>query len=82
MNYLFAPDCKGGEDCCSSDNKCKDGDGDCDSDSDCFSGKCGKNNCDYQTYPSFDFDDDCCLTGRGNLYYFSMTFHFCFTRKE
>ena len=52
--------------CCSSENKCSDGDGDCDYDSDCLSGKCGINNCNYVKFPSFDYNDDCCVTGRGN----------------
>ena len=67
MNFVLADNCKGSDSCCSPERKCRDLDGDCDSDDDCLSGKCGSNNCDFVKYPSFERDDDCCLTGKGNL---------------
>ena len=70
--HFLAVDCKGEDSCCSPGRKCKDGHGDCDSNSDCISGKCGTNNCDYVTYPSFEYNDDCCVSGRGNLIFFQI----------
>ena len=56
------PTCKGGDDCCSSENKCKEWEGDCDSDSDCNDGLiCGYRNCPKKYGYDWDFEDDCCF---------------------
>ena len=43
--------CRGGENCCSKDDKCKWGEGDCDHDDQCVGMlKCGNNNCPVKFY--------------------------------
>ena len=56
--------CRGGDSCCSSQDKCGWGEGDCDYDSDCKGAlTCGYNNCG-KIRGSFDWDDDCCKYSR------------------
>ena len=61
--------CRGGDSCCSSNNRCDSGEGDCDWDSDCKPGLiCGSRNCPQTGY-LWDSTDDCC----GKLDYFTST---------
>ena len=54
-------DCRGGDTCCTSLNRCDIDQGDCDSDSDCKLGlKCGKDNCPMKSGHQWDSTDDCC----------------------
>jgi len=63
--------CKGGDTCCTPNNKCDAGEGDCDTNNDCKEGlKCGTDNCGptgvrgiWMIFPSsdgWDLYDDCC----------------------
>ena len=54
-------DCRGGDTCCTSLNRCDIDQGDCDSDNDCKIGlKCGKDNCPKKSNHEWDSTDDCC----------------------
>jgi len=59
--------CRGGDSCCTPNNKCYAGEGDCDRDNDCDVGlRCGTDNCDFDGLGLFpyskgwDMYDDCC----------------------
>ena len=53
--------CRGGDSCCTSQNRCDIDQGDCDSDSDCKLGlKCGKDNCPTKSGHQWESTDDCC----------------------
>ena len=60
--------CFGGENCCSSINKCYFGNGDCDADEDCWGLGliCGNKNCPVEKGGLWDAEDDCC-TGKCSL---------------
>jgi len=54
--------CKGGDDCCTKNNKCARGEGDCDKNEHCQAGLiCGEDNCPGRKwFGNPDLSDDCC----------------------
>ena len=56
------PTCNGGDDCCTSENKCEEWEGDCDNDKDCLGDLiCGVQNCPTKYGYDWDLSDDCCF---------------------
>ena len=60
--YSTCTECLGGDECCSSTNKCDQWDGDCDNDGECKDGlACGEDNCPRKYGHQWDPQDDCCF---------------------
>ena len=56
--------CEGGDECCTTTNKCGVGEGDCDSDTECYGSlKCGTDNCVgmWGSIVGFAASSDCCF---------------------
>ena len=56
------PICKGGDKCCTKENKCNEWEGSCDNDDGCLNGLiCGKKNCPRKYGYDWDVNDNCCF---------------------